>query len=49
MATILALDDSASMRQMISFTLKQGGHDIIEAMMARMPWKKRRQKRLTWF
>ncbi len=31
MATILAVDDSESMRQMISFTLKQGGHDIIEA------------------
>ena len=31
MATILAIDDSVSMRQMISFTLKQGGHDTIMA------------------
>jgi two-component system chemotaxis response regulator CheY len=31
MATILAVDDSASMRQMVAFTLKQAGHDVIEA------------------
>lgn len=31
MATILAVDDSNSMRQMVSFTLKQEGHDVTEA------------------
>ncbi len=31
MAKILAVDDSASMRQMVGFTLKGAGHDVIEA------------------
>jgi two-component system chemotaxis response regulator CheY len=31
MAKILAVDDSASMRQMVCFTLKGAGHDEIEA------------------
>ena len=31
MAKILAVDDSASMRQMVSFTLKGAGHDVIAA------------------
>ncbi|MGB8169326.1 MAG: response regulator [Chthoniobacteraceae bacterium] len=29
--TIMTVDDSASMRQMISFTLTQAGHKVIEA------------------
>ena len=29
--TILAVDDSASIRQMVSFTLKSAGYDIVEA------------------
>ena len=31
MAKILAVDDSASMRQMVSFTLKGAGHVVVEA------------------
>lgn len=31
MASILTVDDSSSMRQMVSFTLKSDGHDVTEA------------------
>lgn len=31
MTRILAVDDSASMRQMVSFTLKSAGFDVVEA------------------
>jgi len=31
MATILTVDDSASMRQMVTFTLKSAGHQVTEA------------------
>lgn len=30
--TILAVDDSASIRQMVSFTLKDAGYDVVEAV-----------------
>ena len=29
--TIMTVDDSASVRQMVSFTLKEAGYDVIEA------------------
>lgn len=32
MASILAVDDSASLRQMVSFTLKGAGYDVVEAV-----------------
>ncbi|MCP5158099.1 MAG: response regulator [Gammaproteobacteria bacterium] len=31
MATILVVDDSASMRQMVEFTLKEAGHQVMVA------------------
>ena len=31
MQSILAVDDSASMRQMVAFTLKAAGFDVVEA------------------
>ncbi len=30
--TILTVDDSASIRQMVSFTLKSAGYDVVEAV-----------------
>ena len=30
--TVLAIDDSASIRQMVSFTLKSAGYDVVEAV-----------------
>ncbi|MDP3287618.1 MAG: response regulator, partial [Methyloversatilis sp.] len=30
--TVLAIDDSASIRQMVAFTLKSSGYDVIEAV-----------------
>ncbi len=32
MSKILAADDSASMRQMVSFTLKGAGYDVVDAV-----------------
>jgi two-component system, chemotaxis family, chemotaxis protein CheY len=33
--TIMTADDSASVRQMVSFTLKQGGYQVVEAVDGR--------------
>ncbi len=33
--TILTVDDSASVRQMVAFTLRQGGYDVVEAVDGR--------------
>ena len=32
MRSILAVDDSASMRQMVGFTLRHAGYDVVEAV-----------------
>ena len=32
MASILAVDDSASMRQMVAYALKNAGHEVVEAV-----------------
>jgi len=35
MKTIMTVDDSASMRQMVAFTLQSAGHDVVEAVDGR--------------
>lgn len=44
MATILAVDDSASMRQMVSFTLQGAGYDVIEASDGQEAYDKAKQQ-----
>ncbi len=44
MANILAVDDSASMRQMVTFTLKGAGYDVVEAVDGRDALTKARSK-----
>ena len=33
--TVMTVDDSSSVRQMVAFTLKQGGYDVVEAVDGR--------------
>jgi two-component system chemotaxis response regulator CheY len=40
MHSILAVDDSASMRQMVSFTLKSAGYQVVEAVDGADAWDK---------
>ncbi len=35
MKTIMTVDDSASLRQMVSFVLREGGYDVVEAVDGR--------------
>ena len=37
MRSILTVDDSASMRQMVAFTLKHAGYQVVEAVAASRP------------
>ena len=44
MHSILAVDDSASMRQMVTFTLKSAGYDVTEAVDGQDAWDKARTR-----
>ncbi|WP_428422411.1 response regulator [Methylibium sp.] len=44
MHSILAVDDSASMRQMVSFTLKSAGYDVTEAVDGQDAYDKAAQR-----
>lgn len=46
MAKILAVDDSASLRQMVSFTLKKAGHEVVEAADGRDALQKAKSHRV---
>ena len=40
MHSILAVDDSVSMRQMVTFTLKNAGFDVVDAVDGEDAWEK---------
>jgi two-component system, chemotaxis family, chemotaxis protein CheY len=44
MHSILAVDDSASMRQMVSFTLRNAGFDVVEAVDGIDAWEKAQRR-----
>jgi two-component system, chemotaxis family, chemotaxis protein CheY len=44
MHSILAVDDSASMRQMVAFTLKNAGFNVVEAVDGQDAWEKSGQR-----
>jgi two-component system, chemotaxis family, chemotaxis protein CheY len=43
---IMTVDDSASIRQMVSFTLKQHGYEVIEAVNGTEALRKLKQKKI---
>ena len=45
MATILVVDDSTTMRQMVAFTLTSAGHDVTEAPDGNQALAKAKQKK----
>ena len=45
MHSILAVDDSASMRQMVSFTLKSAGYDVVDAVDGQDAYDKANKRR----
>jgi two-component system chemotaxis response regulator CheY len=46
MQSILAVDDSASMRQMVAFTLKAAGYNVIEAADGQEAYDKARNQQV---
>lgn len=44
MHSILAVDDSASMRKMVSFVLKGAGYDVVDAVDGQDAWEKAQQR-----
>jgi two-component system chemotaxis response regulator CheY len=48
MHSILAVDDSASMRQMVSFTLKNAGFNVVEAVDGQDAWERRASVTSAW-
>jgi two-component system, chemotaxis family, chemotaxis protein CheY len=46
MQSILAVDDSASMRQMVAFTLKAAGYNVIEAADGQEAYDKARSQQV---
>jgi CheY-like chemotaxis protein len=45
---VLAVDDSPSIRQMVAFTLKNSGYDVVEAATAWTDWPRPRPRASTW-
>jgi two-component system chemotaxis response regulator CheY len=46
--TILAVDDSGSLRQMVVFSLKAAGYNVTEAVDGWTRWKRPRRIPSTW-
>lgn len=44
MHSILAVDDSASMRKLVTFTLKSAGYDVVDAVDGLDAWQKAHQR-----